>query len=63
MIAYLLTDSALGTGGGHIVVIDLHRNIDGSTNYHDVAAVKVITNSNDTLFQNTIFCTLYKHII
>jgi hypothetical protein len=44
MIAYILTDSALGTGGGHIVAIDLHKNIDGSTNSRDVAAVNVTTN-------------------
>jgi hypothetical protein len=30
MIAYLLTDRALATGGGHLVAIYLLRNIDGS---------------------------------
>jgi hypothetical protein len=32
IIAYLLTDRALGTGGGHFVAIDLLGNIDGSVN-------------------------------
>lgn len=32
MIACLLTDGVLGTGGGHVVAIDSHMRRDGSSN-------------------------------